>query len=250
MCATGGGGRLSPLQPTPENTSSGSDAGIVWSEMERDDEEEEADDVSLATGTKGKEAAVQPVPSSTRACTAPAPKAGAALVGEGTAAGGRAVRSIFEEAQASGVILMVSVESSLSYLISFGRDPDFPLFLSPSRDGSPVSPELVPTKALRLEARNTVRAMRPRSVRTTRPAVAAASRGVARGGERAHAAAPKSGGGSRGRAPRISGAGEVPPMMNVTVPWDGTLVEDGGVSPCLECASGGPSQGVGVSSSC
>jgi hypothetical protein len=39
-------------------------------------------------------------------------------------------------------------------------------------------------------------------------------------------------------------------MMNVTVPWDGTLVEDGEVSPCLECASGGPSQGVGVSSSC
>jgi hypothetical protein len=60
-------------------------------------------------------------------------------------------------------------------------------------------------------------------------------------------AVSRAGGGSRCGAPRTSGAGEVSPTTDVTVPRDGTLVEVDGVQgdTSLEHMSGAPSQGVG-----
>lgn len=116
------GGRAPP-RPTPEDTSS--DDGVAWFELEREDEEEEVDAVSLSTGAMGTEAALQPASPPARARAALTFEVGVALAGEGvvgghTCRGRRAARASLEEVQAPGVIRAVSIESCLSYLFLFG----------------------------------------------------------------------------------------------------------------------------------
>jgi hypothetical protein len=72
-----------------------------------------------------------------------------------------------------------------------------PFFPFCSHAGSPITPELAPTKALRVEARDAVRTTRPRSGRTSRPTMVATSssqsvvsRDIPRGEERAHTTGP------------------------------------------------------------
>jgi hypothetical protein len=71
------------LPPTIENTSSGSDDGVGWLDLEEEDE------VPLATRAKGKEVVAQFVPSAVRARAAPTSAECVTLASEGAATGVR-----------------------------------------------------------------------------------------------------------------------------------------------------------------